>query len=1071
MSNCNTRIIQTVGADGVVVSGSYNALTSDLTLNTSIGGVVVVPNVGSSAVHTNITGIDLAATLNPNEFTVSLSWIDEFGVAQVTTDPTPVVISNTGSILVPPASDDAVGSAGIDNSIHANEDHKHAAQGISTDLGNALTLGVGDGLHYYAAGVLGDADGDSGIIATEGGGATGDSLDFTVDGVAVGKVEIIGGVTKWTLDGILDPVIYRPTSKTTAELTTLIAVAANGDLAYNSTLDYYVRFDGAAWVQFVPPGASITAALQPDVTSGTANVNEYVQADTLKVELDKKINILDIQDDDTLATAAADKVGSTESIKAYIDNQTEVDATESVKGIVELATAAETTTGTDAVKAVHPAGLKVELDKKQSATLADGTILLGDGANVATAVTLSGDVTTTNAGVTTVVSATDAIAGKVELATDAEAIAGTDTIRATTPANVKAKIDDVIIDEDTLVSDLDTKVPTQQSVKAYVDNQTTTVVDDLTTGGTTDALSAEQGKLLKDEQDKISSSLGQGATNSDMGVYSGVTITDAQSAKQNIQELEVAFEGIADEITESASALTGFVPTGAKLGIDTSTGLVYYNFGASWKTVPELKTTVLTAFGSGAGRSTPISGPNFPDIGSLHIEKYDDMFIYYQATAQNWTSPLTTRFPFEYLVATGFSGNLATTDDTLQKVADKFDAFVDKDEVIESAGVLSGAAPVNAQYGIDTTTGTGYYVSGGNWVPVPVVTIDLNTTISDETGVNGAAVVVPTSPATATPDIGDTHIEIYDDVNIYFTSTATNWTTPTVVKIPRDILNLADAILATTDDIGSGGVALTAARSDHKHMAQAISGDAEQLITLGSDGLHLVDPDTLVSLDANNILVKGTDLKLYANGLTTVTTDGTALGVTVTGNTADVILLSTDLLNRLSIGLDGGLFLSIADATDALKGLVELATDAETLIGTDTVRAVTPANVRSLEASGADITAGTVNKIVTADKVLDEDTLVSDSDTALATQQSIKAYIDNSRYEATFTTGSWTVGAPNTFLIAAGTHNLGTGFHTVTVIDSLKEIIAIQISLDDVTGDVTLKTTGTTFDGTVIIRK
>lgn len=40
------------------------------------------------------------------------------------------------------------------------------------------------------------------------------------------------------------------------------------------------------------------------------------------------------------------------------------DASETVKGIVELATAAETTTGTDNTRAVHPAGLKVELDKK-----------------------------------------------------------------------------------------------------------------------------------------------------------------------------------------------------------------------------------------------------------------------------------------------------------------------------------------------------------------------------------------------------------------------------------------------------------------------------------------------------------------------------------------------------------------------------------------------------------------------------------------------------------------------------------------------------------------------------------
>lgn len=51
-------------------------------------------------------------------------------------------------------------------------------------------------------------------------------------------------------------------------------------------------------------------------------------------------------------------------------------ASETVAGIVELATAAETTTGTDNTRAVHPAGLKVELDKK--AKVVSGTYT-GDG--------------------------------------------------------------------------------------------------------------------------------------------------------------------------------------------------------------------------------------------------------------------------------------------------------------------------------------------------------------------------------------------------------------------------------------------------------------------------------------------------------------------------------------------------------------------------------------------------------------------------------------------------------------------------------------------------------------------
>ena len=45
-------------------------------------------------------------------------------------------------------------------------------------------------------------------------------------------------------------------------------------------------------------------------------------------------------------------------------------STETVSGHVELATAAETTTGTDSTRAVHPAGLKVELDKKINHSLA-----------------------------------------------------------------------------------------------------------------------------------------------------------------------------------------------------------------------------------------------------------------------------------------------------------------------------------------------------------------------------------------------------------------------------------------------------------------------------------------------------------------------------------------------------------------------------------------------------------------------------------------------------------------------------------------------------------------------------
>lgn len=91
----------------------------------------------------------------------------------------------------------------------------------------------------------------------------------------------------------------------------------------------------------------------------------------------------------------------------------------SVAGKIEIATGAETNTGTDATRAVSPDGLDDWTGSAQIDTV--GTLSSGD--------------------VTTQVSASsDSLAGRVELATDAETVTGTDTARATTPANITAKM-------------------------------------------------------------------------------------------------------------------------------------------------------------------------------------------------------------------------------------------------------------------------------------------------------------------------------------------------------------------------------------------------------------------------------------------------------------------------------------------------------------------------------------------------------------------------------------------------------------------------------------------------------
>lgn len=111
-------------------------------------------------------------------------------------------------------------------------------------------------------------------------------------------------------------------------------------------------------------------------------------------------------------------------------NTVVVAATESLAGKVELATAVETTTGTDSTRAVHPAGLKVELDKKAQLSHTHTASQITDFATAADA--------RVNA---VVVAASETVAGKIELATAAETTTGTDAVRAVTPATLKIELD------------------------------------------------------------------------------------------------------------------------------------------------------------------------------------------------------------------------------------------------------------------------------------------------------------------------------------------------------------------------------------------------------------------------------------------------------------------------------------------------------------------------------------------------------------------------------------------------------------------------------------------------------
>lgn len=64
-----------------------------------------------------------------------------------------------------------------------------------------------------------------------------------------------------------------------------------------------------------------------------------------------------------------------------------------------------------------------------------------------------------------------------------------------------------------------------------------------------------------------------------------------------------------------------------------------------------------------------------------------------------------------------------------------------------------------------------------------------------------------------------------------------------------------------------------------------------------------------------------------------------------------------------------GITTSVSDASETVKGIVELATDAETETGTDTARAITPANLTAKEATTTEYRANTADRILTTDIV------------------------------------------------------------------------------------------------------
>jgi len=173
------------------------------------------------------------------------------------------------------------------------------------------------------------------------------------------------------------------------------------------------------------------------------------------------------------------------------------------------------------------------------------------------------------------------------------------------------------------------------------------------------------------------------------------------------------------------------------------------------------------------------------------------------------------------------------------------------------------------------------------------------------------------------------------------------------------------------------------------------------------DGADILDiDDGGINLAASmGISIAGTDIITDAIGTATLsnidaldaTTEGTieaaidtlanlvsiqSLTVTLADAGANAIFGWDDVAGAYENLTQAEVLAIIGDSSDTAKGVVELATTAETETGTDATRAVTPDGLHDM------------TTLLGAAWFLDEDTMVSDSAVKVASQQSIKAYVD-----------------------------------------------------------------------------
>ena len=521
------------------------------------------------------------------------------------------------------------------------------------------------------------------------------------------------------------------------------------------------------------------------------------------------------------------------------------------------------------------------------------------------------------------------------------------------------------LDEDNMNSNSATAVPTQQSVKAYVDSEISGISSSFTLAadsGSNDTFTTGGTLTFSGTSNEIETTVSNDAIT--IGLVNAPTVTGTMTAG-NFTTAGQITDGVATlsdgSITGGVAATFSGAITGGSLtdGTATMTGGALTGLTGALTTSGTVTGGTLTD-GTASINSGAITGAtNITASGTVQYGSLSDGSITITAFVDedNMASDSATLVPTQQSVKAYVDAQLTASDLDFQ--GDSGGALsIDLDsetlDIAGGTGISTAGSGNTLTVTLDDTAVTA--ASYGSATAIPVLTVDAQGRIT----------------AASTASIS-TSFTLSDGSN---TQTVAGGDTLTIAGTANEIEVTVGATDTATIGLPSTVSGLTGVS------AATITG------TTVTDGVASINSGALSGVTT----IAATDLTLAGN----LTVNGTTVTNSATNTTIEDQLIELGTGNTGSASGDAGIIIERGNDNNVFIGWDESADQVQ--IATTTA---TGASSGDLTLTDANLKAGTItyaslsDGAITITAFVDEDNMASDSATLVPTQQSVKAYVDS----------------------------------------------------------------------------